>query len=55
MHMHGLGSGLQTLLKGSGVQIAVQSSSIGYVMYVCLVGSYACSNQVAFGADMLFV
>ena len=25
------------------------------MVYVCLVGSYACSDQVAFGVDMLFV
>ena len=25
------------------------------MVYVCLVGSYACSDQVAFGADMLLV
>ena len=25
------------------------------MVYVCLVRSYACSDQVAFGADMLFV
>ena len=28
---------------------------MGYVVYVYLVRSYTCSDQVAFGVDMLFV